>query len=229
MLPKPSSPSGEAANILPSIMSPFLRLPRELRNNICEYHFRSEDGYVYNFEANKLIQDDGQRISLSLTRTCHQIRSEVEGLALRVSNIVFTTTSTEASGRDATLYPCSTECVEHRKLSLLNQMALPLLDAKMADSAAMLYPQFRPMLDSWQTHGESWQDVQDNFRWGEPHLIWRDHHLHSGLNLRKPETHRDIARPNTYVPGLPGQWGPRNDQRMVRILDHPRHSPAEGL
>jgi hypothetical protein len=149
MLAKLLSTSGEAADTLPSAMPAFLQLPRELRDLIYDYYFRCEDGYIYNFESNTLTQADGQPNPLSLTLICRQIQAEVQGLALGMSTIVFTTAFTEDTQHDAALYHTASTCIEHRKLALLDQVAPPLLDATMADTAATLFPQFRPMLDSW--------------------------------------------------------------------------------
>jgi hypothetical protein len=174
MLAKLTSSSGEAADTLPSAMPAFLQLPRELRDLIYDYYLQCEDGYIYNFETNRLTQADGQPISLSLTLICRQIQAEVQGLALGMNTIVFTTAFTEDTRDDAALYHTASICVDHCKLALLDQVALPLLDATMTDTAATLFPQFRPMLDSWRAHGGSWQVVWDNLHWGEAPSTWRD-------------------------------------------------------
>jgi hypothetical protein len=98
----------------------------------------------------------------------------VQGLALGMNTIVFTTAFAEDTRDDAALYHIASICVDHCKLALLDQVALPLLDATMTDTAATLFPQFRPMLDSWRTHGGSWQVVWDNLHWGEAPSTWRD-------------------------------------------------------
>jgi hypothetical protein len=126
MLTKLPSPSGEAADTLPSAMPAFLQLPRELRDLIYDYYFQCEDGYIYNFETNRLTQADGQPIPISLTLICRQIQAEVQELALGMNTILFTTAFTEDTQHDAALYHTASKCVEHRKLALLDQVAPPL-------------------------------------------------------------------------------------------------------
>ncbi|KAK4448824.1 hypothetical protein QBC34DRAFT_102927 [Podospora aff. communis PSN243] len=76
-----------------TLQSPFLRLPREMRDQI--YHeylmLGTEGGYTYDFTANKLRTTDQKPIDLSLMYTCRLIAAEMHGLALRTHTITFTT------------------------------------------------------------------------------------------------------------------------------------------
>jgi len=63
------SPSSEPALPLP-IMSPLLRLPRELRNLIYDYYLHCDGGYIYDWETRKLLQADGSAVSYALAFTC---------------------------------------------------------------------------------------------------------------------------------------------------------------
>jgi len=75
----------------------LLALPRELRDFIYEYYIRlsGPDGYVYDFEANKLRTSDKKPIDLSLMYTCRQVACEMRGMALRIQTVTFTTLYSE--------------------------------------------------------------------------------------------------------------------------------------
>ncbi|KAK4201159.1 hypothetical protein QBC40DRAFT_278634 [Triangularia verruculosa] len=72
---------------------PILLLPGELRNQIYrEYLFAgTEDGYVYDFEAGKLRTANNQPIELNLMYTCKLIAREMQGLALCLHTVTFST------------------------------------------------------------------------------------------------------------------------------------------
>ncbi|OIW27072.1 hypothetical protein CONLIGDRAFT_495180 [Coniochaeta ligniaria NRRL 30616] len=77
--------------------SRLLALPRELRDLIYREYVRSgtEDGYTYDFEAGKLRTADGLPIDLNLVYTCRLVAAEMEGLALRLQPITFSTLYSE--------------------------------------------------------------------------------------------------------------------------------------
>ena len=153
---------------------PFLRLPRELRDQIYEYYHQCHDGYSYNFESNKLTQANGKSVHLSLTLACRQIHSEVVGLALRLNAIVFETFFCKCIQRNAMLYHNASKYLADRKSSVLNRVAPLLLDTKMAKAAAKRYPQFKPMLRHWRNHSGLPLAIIDDRHWGEPPSIQDD-------------------------------------------------------
>lgn len=58
----------------------------------CATDVSTEDGYIYDFEKNKLRHANGNRIRLPLPFVCHQIGHEMVGIALRYNTITFRTT-----------------------------------------------------------------------------------------------------------------------------------------
>jgi hypothetical protein len=188
MLPDLPSPLGENDNITSSSMSPFLRLPRELHDQIYDYYFQCDDGYMHHFESNTPTQADGQPIPLSLTLDCRQIQSEVEELALRLNTIVSESSYTKSTQEDAARYQQSSRYVMLRKLAMLDQVAPALLDAKTTNFVAMLYPQFRPMLEYWRTYGGLNLDVLLDLLQSEPTLTWSDFNTYAlGLLSEDPK------------------------------------------
>ena len=77
--------------------SRLLGLPRELRDHIYrEYIFSgAEEGYIYDFPAGKLRTATGRPIDLNLMYTCRRIAAEMQGLALGLQTITFSTLYSE--------------------------------------------------------------------------------------------------------------------------------------
>ena len=132
----------------------ILQLPRELRDLIYDHYFRLNGGYVYDFEANKLTQDDGTPISLSLVLTCRQIAHEVQGLALGVNPVTFSPFFSDATREDAGLYHLIMQGLTRVKKGLLLGLASQLLTSGMVETASEAYPHCAPIFDSWRSHGD---------------------------------------------------------------------------
>jgi hypothetical protein len=49
------------------------------------------DGYVHNFQTNRLVSADNEPLDFSLNLSCRQIAHEMEGVALEVNKITFRT------------------------------------------------------------------------------------------------------------------------------------------
>ena len=160
--------------VQPSISSPFLRLPRELRDEVYDHYFRTDDGFTYDFVANKLKLAGGLPIPLALTLTCRQIHDEVQGLALTLNAIEFTTSFTEETQENAGFYHSALTITDDRKLALIEDLAPQLLSADMAEAATEQYPQFAPIISSWRAHRRVRGLGRLNTSWGEPPSIWRD-------------------------------------------------------
>ena len=157
--------------VQPSVSSPFLRLPRELRDEVYDQYFRTDDGFTYDFITNKLKLAGGLPIPLALTLTCRQIHDEVQGLALTLNTITFTTCFHETTRQPAALYHAAHTVTQERKLSLVNDLAPQLLSADMARIATDSYPQFAPVVNLWRSQ----RTVRHpRTSWGEPPSIWRD-------------------------------------------------------
>jgi hypothetical protein len=167
-------------HVQPELPPPFLRLPRELRDLVYEHYFRADGGFTYDFAANQLKQANGLPIPLSLTLVCRQIQNEVQGLALGLNTIAFTTSFTETTREYAGCYYGYLRVVARRKLVLVKALAPQLLTVEMAREAATQYPQFEPMINIWLSNawlsGSRIHSIFESLgeSWGETPSIWRD-------------------------------------------------------
>lgn len=77
--------------------SSFLRLPRELRDQIYEDYVFEEDGYMYDFAARKMRVNSPSPVGIcqDLRFACKQISEETRGVALRVNVLNFETGASE--------------------------------------------------------------------------------------------------------------------------------------
>lgn len=93
--------------------SPFLNLPRELRDEIYRHYVMFEGGLDYNFEYDGQGRANSQnilrnlapasstdRIDLALRSTCKQIHRETEGLILKFNTITFSNTRISRKNSD---------------------------------------------------------------------------------------------------------------------------------
>ncbi|KAK0614770.1 hypothetical protein B0T14DRAFT_487154 [Immersiella caudata] len=80
-----------------TIKSPFLELPREMRDQTNQEYLTlgTEGGYTYDFATNRLCMTDYTPIDLKLMYTCRLITTEMHGLALKSHAINFTTLYSE--------------------------------------------------------------------------------------------------------------------------------------
>ena len=106
-----------------------------------------------------------------MTLTCRQIHDEVQGLALTLNAIEFTTSFHEATRQPAALYHAAHNVTQDRKLNLVNDLAPQLLSADMARIATNSYPQFAPVVNLWRSQRTL---RYPKISWGEPPSIWRD-------------------------------------------------------
>jgi len=95
--PIPPSISRRGSPPMVPQQSRLLGLPRELRDHIYrEYIFSgAEEGYIYDFPAGKLRTATGRPIDLNLMYTCRRIAAEMQGLALGLQTITFSTLYSE--------------------------------------------------------------------------------------------------------------------------------------
>ncbi|KAG5754889.1 hypothetical protein H9Q72_014466 [Fusarium xylarioides] len=69
----------------------FLCLPLELRQQIYHDYFKVDGGYVYDGDSDKLVQADGQPISISLRYACRSVAEETSSIPFQLNSITFST------------------------------------------------------------------------------------------------------------------------------------------
>ncbi|KAG5794595.1 hypothetical protein H9Q69_006357 [Fusarium xylarioides] len=84
MLAQPSSPTQRPK-------ATFLCLPLELRQQIYHDYFKVDGGYVYDGDSDKLVQADGQPISISLRYACRSVAEETSSIPFQLNSITFST------------------------------------------------------------------------------------------------------------------------------------------
>jgi hypothetical protein len=80
------------------MLSSFLALPRELRDQVYADYFAIKGRYQYNHATNKLATSSGTSSHLNIRLTCRQVAAKTRGLALKLNTINFSTVC------DVTLY-----------------------------------------------------------------------------------------------------------------------------
>ncbi|KAF4959073.1 hypothetical protein FGADI_1951 [Fusarium gaditjirri] len=69
----------------------FLGLPLELRQQIYHEYFKVDGGYVYDGDFDRLVQADGQPISISLRYACRSVAEETKSFPFKLNSITFST------------------------------------------------------------------------------------------------------------------------------------------
>ncbi|KAF5556480.1 hypothetical protein FNAPI_5705 [Fusarium napiforme] len=69
----------------------FLDLPLELRQQVYHDYFKVDGGYVYDGDSDKLVQADGQPISISLRYACRSVAEETKSIPFKLNSITFST------------------------------------------------------------------------------------------------------------------------------------------
>ncbi|KAM5347428.1 hypothetical protein ACJ41O_010433 [Fusarium nematophilum] len=72
-------------------MTNFVALPLEVREQIYQYYFKVDGGYVFNGDSEKLTTAGGNPIDLSLVYTCRSIANDTKDMPLAVNTITFST------------------------------------------------------------------------------------------------------------------------------------------
>jgi hypothetical protein len=157
-------------------MSPslLLKLPREIRDMIYEYYTRTDDGYLYDFENNKLRQTNGSRIEVSLTLTCRQIAHEMNGLGLLRNTVTFSTFFSERTREPAGLFHAAIIRRKTKLAAMLGRLAPKLLTPEMAQTAAERYPAFTPIIQKWTKHEDIHVIRQRDATCGEAPSLWAE-------------------------------------------------------
>ena len=143
----------------------ILRLPRELRDLIYdELVGTRSDGYVYDYETNRVTQLNGRPILLAFRLTCRHIAVEMQDYAFRTRTITFRTIMPEASrelaGRFDELF-YRQRMTESDAIDCLRKH----ISDEMHDEVLSYYPQFRPLLNHLLRNPDRREILHR--RWGE--------------------------------------------------------------
>src|SRR5690349_1525532 len=135
------------------VQSRLLTLPRELREEIYAAYLFASDGYSYDFDAGKLRMADGQPIDLALMYTCRRVGYEMQGLALRINTVRFSTLYTDElrtrAGRwawvaEKALQPCAVNAAIEQLADEAFGVAVQAVDHSVfAASVQVLRPHLR--------------------------------------------------------------------------------------
>jgi len=170
------SDSSSAINTDTTPPPALLRLPRELRDLIYEYYVQADGGYILNPETNKLVHADGTPICLSLALVCRQTQAEIDGLALQLNAITFTSTFVSATRKEVAAHDGIVSSILWQKRMFMSRLISQLLTAEMTETIAVAFPQFSPILDGWKANSHDAVGVLTNpyFSAGEVPSLWRD-------------------------------------------------------
>ncbi|KAF2122907.1 hypothetical protein BDV96DRAFT_639462 [Lophiotrema nucula] len=118
----------------------FLRLPRELPDEIYLYYVQTDDddgGLHYNFNTGKLLTSYGKTVDVSLQYTCRQIALEMQGVVFRQNKITFTTTPDLS--RRVLRYSCLMRMQMHALTWMLESCAF-LITPELLGQIALRHP-----------------------------------------------------------------------------------------
>ena len=170
------------------LASGFLSLPRELRDIVYYHYVYDEYGYHFDYESGKFRTRNGKSpIDLALLHTCKLIAAEMDGLALRLNTLNFSTAYAEAERIKAGRFDWLIASLHLKKnLSLCEAIEPHIMVSDVKDMVVSRYPQFESCLDE-QTGFDS--ALFNNLArcWGEPRSVFYgfvDHTLHCVLENR---------------------------------------------
>ncbi|KAI4636776.1 hypothetical protein J4E93_010901 [Alternaria ventricosa] len=135
----------------------FLKLPRELRDQIYEDYFTLEDGYHYNHKTNKLLKAKAEVIDLDLRLTCRQVAAETRGLALKLNTINFSTVCDENLCQRAGRFNAIQIIINQLKAKYLLWHApwTGLIDSAICDYVEKYHSAFLPTIQTMQCFGRN--------------------------------------------------------------------------
>ncbi|KAF9874133.1 hypothetical protein CkaCkLH20_08505 [Colletotrichum karsti] len=152
----------------------FFDLPRELRNIIYEAYVTIDGGYICDTEgfiAGKLRGANKQPIDLALAYTCKQAATELNGLALRINNVTFSTLYREDLSVLALHFDFFMDHLEFDRRHMFKCLFSCIPDA--AGELKKIYPQFSPILDVLQLGDMTRQrEVALLGTYGEAPSVW---------------------------------------------------------
>ncbi|KAI4614484.1 hypothetical protein J4E83_007138 [Alternaria metachromatica] len=162
-------PSGPK-DILLQPQSRLFALPRELRDLVYEYYLMAADGYHYNHETGKLTQIGGQPIDIALTYTCKLATAEINGRALTLNAIKFTTAHDEGIRDRAGQYALIVQRLEALKSGIL----CAVYECIESSTSSEFEPEFSyllPVISQLRTLGADHELVHKS--WGETPSLHR--------------------------------------------------------
>ncbi|KAF5679497.1 hypothetical protein FCIRC_6110 [Fusarium circinatum] len=121
----------------------LLGLPLELRDQIYDYYFKADVGYIS--DGDKLLQASGQAVQISLVLTCRSIASETQHLPFTLNTITFSTIYRS----DWRIQAGALNQIAHYHLFLLQGMVLRLgrlLTPDIYEEPSPEYSQYMPIV-----------------------------------------------------------------------------------
>ncbi|KAF1847074.1 uncharacterized protein K460DRAFT_281411 [Cucurbitaria berberidis CBS 394.84] len=169
----------------------FFTLPRELRDMIYEYYLTTEEGYFYNHETGQLVAANKGRVDLALAYTCTQAAAEMQGLALSLNSIHFSTAYDDALRSRAGRFRDLLVTIECTKSCLVNAIH-PCIDDETVSKLARVYPQFLPIVHRLRNVGAV--RLFRDYSWGEvPSLCRQFHSATLDLVSDHPDFHEAVS------------------------------------
>ncbi|KAK4457308.1 hypothetical protein QBC42DRAFT_279417 [Cladorrhinum samala] len=136
---------------------PFLRLPREMRDKIYKDYLFLDDGYVFDFESNKLRTSDSQPVDLNLMYTCRLVAAEMSGLPLRINTVTFRTAYSEAIRTTLCRFEYLLRRLHQENQEMICRTA-GSMSPEMRQKISIQYPEVFPLFD---------RDLMDRLAGGE--------------------------------------------------------------
>ncbi|EXF77733.1 hypothetical protein CFIO01_03054 [Colletotrichum fioriniae PJ7] len=155
----------------------FLSLPRELRDMIYERYLAVEGGYICDSRAfidGKLrAGDHGGPIDLNLTYVCRQTTKEMDGMALRVNQITFSTITSEGLRILASRFESLIAGVDQKRNAIFRTAGHCISD-EAYEGLKDKYPQFTPVLDRLRAEEGQFDTVPRYGSFGEAPSVYRE-------------------------------------------------------
>ncbi|KAF4910412.1 hypothetical protein CGCF415_v005286 [Colletotrichum fructicola] len=157
--------------------SPFLALPREIRDAIYEHYVAIPSGYVCDpgrFAASVLERNaasarkiniagllkgaNDQPIDLNLSYTCRLIATEMHGVALRINPITFTTVYSDDLRMLALRFDMLLGELEWHQKHLFYSACHTIAEKESYKELKLTYPQFAFLLNAIGDEGDEFRD-----------------------------------------------------------------------
>lgn len=124
----------------------LLEVPEDIRHLIYKAYTTFPDGLSYDYDSGKLLDDRNAPVDLALIRTCKQVASEMDGLALRLNTIHFKTCFTDIQRHRDRAWRAGLALLDDIRLDLLNSAHASLVATDALEVMSSRYPWFRQSL-----------------------------------------------------------------------------------